>query len=78
MDNNLITKYNAVGDEVFVFEVHDRPAFSGGFTGYFAPSLIFSPDPQFRVTLSTLLRVIDPDLGPAPETIYRINMDYTF
>jgi len=78
VDNNLIAGCNVAGDKVFVFEIQDRLAFSGGFTGYFAPSLIFSPDPQFRLTLSTLLRVIEPDLGPAPETIYRLNMEYAF
>ncbi|MDP7740799.1 MAG: hypothetical protein QGF67_05130, partial [Lentisphaeria bacterium] len=42
----------------------DRPSFSGGTSGYLAPSLIYSPDPQIRMTLSALIRVVDPDLGP--------------
>ena len=69
---------NAEGDQIFQFEVHDRPAFSSGFSGFFAPSLIFSPDPQMRATLSALVRVIDPDLGPAPNTVVRAAVEYTF
>jgi hypothetical protein len=67
-----------VGDEAFVFDVVDRPSFSGGFTGMLAPSLIFSPDPQLRMTLSGLFRVIDPDLGPAPPWVLRLGLEYTF
>lgn len=68
----------AVGDEAFVFDVVDRPAFSGGFTGMVAPSLIFSPDPQIRMVVSGLFRVIEPDLGPAPPFVLRANLEVTF
>ncbi len=68
----------AVGNEVFVFDLVDRPSFAGGFTGMVAPSLIFSPDPQIRVTASGLIRVIEPDLGPAPPFVLRVNMDVIF
>ncbi|MCP4005264.1 MAG: hypothetical protein GY725_13820 [bacterium] len=61
-----------------VLGVIPRPDFSGGTTGFIAPSLIFSPDPQFRVTLSALLRVKDPDLGPAPQSIIRLGFSATF
>jgi hypothetical protein len=66
------------GDQAFVFELGDRPSFSGGFTGMVAPSLIFSPDPQIRLTLSALIRVIEPDLGPAPPWVIRVGIDVTF
>jgi len=69
---------SVAGDEVFQFELHDRPAFSEGFSGFIAPSIIFSPDPQMRATLSALVRVIDPDLGPAPNTVVRAAVEYTF
>ncbi|MFV2057150.1 MAG: hypothetical protein ACC707_11830, partial [Thiohalomonadales bacterium] len=68
----------AVGTEIFRFEIQDRQSFSGGFTGFLTPSLIFSPDPQLRATLSTLIRVIEPDLGPAPDLVLRASLDYTF
>lgn len=69
---------SAVGAEAFLFDIVDRPAFSGGFTGMVAPSLIFSPDPQIRFSLSGLVRVIKPDLGPAPPFVARLSMDVTF
>lgn len=55
-----------------------RPAFVGGNSGFIAPSLIFSPDPQIRATLSALFRVIDPDLGPAPGSVIRGALEVTF
>ncbi|MFQ5784529.1 MAG: hypothetical protein ACE5H8_06865 [Alphaproteobacteria bacterium] len=68
----------AVGDDAFVFELVDRPSFSGGFTGFVAPSLIFSPDPQIRMTLTGLVRVIEPDLGPAPPWVVRAGLEVIF
>lgn len=61
-----------------VFREIDRPPFAGGITGYLAPSLIFSPDPQLRFTLSQLLRVKEPELGPASKRITRLAMEVTF
>ena len=55
-----------------------RPPFSGGFTGMIAPSLIFSPDPQIRFTISGLVRAIQPDLGPAPPWVIRANLEVIF
>ncbi|MCK5831516.1 MAG: hypothetical protein KAH20_14570 [Methylococcales bacterium] len=66
------------GDDVFIFDVANRPSFSAGFTGMIAPSLIFSPDPQYRMTLSGLFRVVDPYLGPAPNWVVRAALEYTF
>lgn len=56
----------------------DRPSFSGGFTHFIAPSLIFSPDPQIRLTVSGLFRFADPDLGPAPPWVLRAGLDVIF
>lgn len=53
------------------FRVEDRGSFSSGWSGYLAPSAIFSPDPSFRLTTSPLIRVISPELGPAPAFIFR-------
>lgn len=75
---NPVTGCNAIGDEVFLFDLVDRPDFSGGFTGNIATSLIFSPDPQLRMSLSGIFRVIEPDLGPAPESILRFSIGYAF
>jgi len=77
-DVGVIGGCTAAGDSVFQFELHNRPSFTEGFSGFFTPSLIFSPDPQMRATLSVLLRVIDPDLGPAPNTVVRAAVEYTF
>lgn len=55
-----------------------REDFSGGWTGFFAPSLIFSPDPQIRFTGSFLYRAISPDLGPAPPWVVRVGLSVTF
>lgn len=68
----------AVGDDVFVFDLVDRPSFTKGLSGFIAPSLIFSPDPQIRTTLSALIRVVDPELGPAPPWVIRANIEVIF
>lgn len=77
-DIGVVAACGAVGDEVFTFELVDRPSFSGGFTGFVGTSLILSPDPQIRITLSTLFRVIEPDLGPAPDLIARAGFEVIF
>ena len=56
----------------------DRPAFSGGNFHFIAPSLIFSPDPQIRMTVSGLYRFTDPDLGPAPPWVVGAKFDVIF
>lgn len=66
------------GAPAVVFREIDRPSFAGGISGYIAPSLIFSPDPQIRFTLSGLFRVKTPELGPAPSFISRIAAELTF
>lgn len=69
---------NAEGDEIFQFNTQERTSFSGGFTGFLTPSLIFSPDPQMRASISALIRVIKPDTGPAPKNVLRASLEYTF
>ena len=64
----------AIGDDAFIFELHDRPSFSGGLTVNFAPSIIFSPSPNVRLTASLIKRIKEPDLGPAPGSIFRIGI----
>ena len=75
---NPVNGCNTIGDEVFFFDVVDRPNFAGGFTGNLAASFIYSPDPQLRMSLSGIFRVIRPDLGPAPEKIFRLSFGYNF
>lgn len=66
------------GNPAVIFREIDRPPFAGGISGYIAPSLIFSPDPQLRLTASGLFRVKTPELGPAPAFISRLAMEVTF
>lgn len=66
------------GNPAVIFREIDRPPFAGGISGYLAPSLIFSPDPQLRFTASALFRVKKPELGPAPAFISRLAMEVTF
>nr|MBI2902050.1 hypothetical protein [Candidatus Methylomirabilis oxyfera] len=68
----------AAGEPAVVFREVSRQPFSGGTSGYLAPSLIISPDPQIRFTISPLVRVIEPELGPAPEFIFRAGLEVTF
>lgn len=68
----------ATGERFFEFALVDRPSFSKGTTGLFSPSLIYSPDPQVRITLSPLFRVVEPESGPAPSFVLRLGTEFTF
>lgn len=68
----------AVPDGLGGFNAVQRPPFSGGTTQFFAPSLIWSPNPLFRVTLSGLFRISEPNLGPSPEHVIRLGFTHTF
>lgn len=54
-----------------------RPSFSGGTTQFVGASVIVIPNPLFQVTLSALVRVARPELGPSPDTVVRLNFQYT-
>lgn len=58
--------------------VMERPSFSGGTTQFIGASLIAIPNPLFQITLSGLFRVAEPDLGPSPDSVIRLNFQYTF
>lgn len=58
--------------------VVDRPSFSGGTSQFFGASLIWVPNPLFRVMLSGLVNVDEPRLGPAPDNVIRLSFQYTF
>jgi len=73
-DIGIVGNCGAIGDDAFIFELHDRPSFSGGLTVNFAPSIIFSPSPNVRLTASLIKRIKEPDLGPAPGSIFRIGI----
>jgi hypothetical protein len=77
IDNSMDGCVNE-GDEILLFNLIDRQSFSGGFTGLVAPSLILNPIPRFRLTLSGIFRVIEPDLGPAPAWTIRLGLGYRF
>ncbi|RMF68546.1 MAG: hypothetical protein D6743_03205 [Calditrichaeota bacterium] len=55
-----------------------RPPFSGGWVGFLTPSVILNPYSQLRFEFSTLIRVIKPDLGPAPKLMLRGGITTTF
>jgi len=73
-DIGVVNHCNTVGDDAFIFELHERPSFSGGLTVNFAPSIIFSPSPNVRLTASLIKRIKKPDLGPAPSSIFRVGI----
>lgn len=70
--------FGAGPEPAIVFREIPRPPFAKGISGFLAPSLIISPDPQIRFTISTLFRVKEPELGPAPEFIFRVGLEVTF
>lgn len=76
-DGQIVHPFPA-GPGMVVFRRIDRPPFQGGITEYLAPSLIFSPDPQIRLTATEMFRVKSPELGPAPATMTRLAMEVTF
>ncbi len=55
-----------------------RPSFSGGLMGFISPSIIFNPYSQLRFELTGMIRVIEPDLGPAPGYMLRGGITSTF
>lgn len=78
-DGTIIHPFPVPGDPTkVIFKRIERPPFAGGLSGFLAPSLIFSPDPQLRLTVSALVRVKKPELGPAPETAARVGVELTF
>jgi len=77
-DIGVIPNCGAVGDDAFIFELHERPSFSGGLTVNFAPSIIFNPSPNVRMTASLIKRIKEPDLGPAPDSIFRFALSVGF
>ena len=56
----------------------DRPSFTGGTSQFIGTSLILSPNPLFRLTLTGLTRVAEPRLGPSPPWVVRLGLTYTF
>ena len=60
------------------FKQVPRPSFTKGEWGNVMASLIFSPDPQARLVATVLTRVVEPDLGPAPSTVFRFGLSVLF
>lgn len=77
-DGQIIHPFPGPTPGTVVFRRIDRPPFAGGLSGFIAPSLVFSPDPQIRLTTSALFRVKRPELGPAPAFVSRVAMEVTF
>jgi hypothetical protein len=77
-DIGVVANCGAIGEEAFIFELHERPSFSGGLTVNFAPSIIFNPNPNVRMTASLIKRIKEPDLGPAPDSIFRFALSVGF
>lgn len=57
---------------------NDRAPFTQGVTGMAGPGLIFSPDPQIRLRLTSMFRVKDPSVGPSPPYMINMGIDVTF
>lgn len=55
-----------------------RPTFSGGTTQFVGASLILTPNPLFQVTFSGLARLDKPAVGPSPDFVFRVGLQYTF
>ncbi|MFQ5709743.1 MAG: hypothetical protein ACE5HO_19995 [bacterium] len=55
-----------------------RPSFSGGWIGFITPSIVLNPYAQLRFEFSSMIRVINPDLGPAPKVALRGGVTTTF
>lgn len=60
------------------FREEHREPFVEGYTAFVAPGLVISLDPSVRLSVSVLLRVISPKLGPAPKAVFRWGIDVTF
>lgn len=60
------------------FRERDREPFASGWTGFITPSVIFSPDPSMRFTASSLVRLLAPEVGPAPDFVIRAAFEVTF
>ncbi len=56
----------------------NRPSFSGGTTQFIGTSLIITPNPQIRFILNGLINVGEPRLGPSPDYVFRVAVQYTF
>lgn len=59
-------------------QVMGRPTFSGGTTQFLGASLIVTPNPLFQVTFSGLMRTAKPEIGPSPDFVFRVALQYTF
>ncbi|MFQ5652524.1 MAG: hypothetical protein ACE5IY_21540 [bacterium] len=68
----------ATGEMAVKMFTTPRPSFSGGWFAFMTPGIIFNPYSQLRFELSTLIRVINPDLGPAPKLMVRGGLTTTF
>lgn len=55
-----------------------REDFKNGNVMFFSPSIIITPDPQFRFFFSPEIRILEPNRGPSPEWALMMGMTYTF
>lgn len=55
-----------------------REDFKNGNVLFFSPSIIITPDPQFRFFVSPEIRIFEPNRGPSPEWALMMGMTYTF
>ncbi len=55
-----------------------RPAFKHGNMLFFGPSLILTPRPSIRFTVSPAFRISEPEQGPSPQWTLSTAMTYTF
>ncbi len=55
-----------------------REDFKYGNVLFFSPSVILTPNPQFRFFVSPEIRILEPNRGPSPEWALMLGMTYTF
>jgi hypothetical protein len=55
-----------------------REDFKYGNVLFFSPSVILTPNPQFRFFVSPEIRILEPNRGPSPEWAVMLGTTYTF
>ncbi len=61
-----------------VMVVTPRPNFKHGNVVFFSPSLSVIPAPNFRLSLSPSVRIIEPNKGPSPAWTFDLSMQHSF
>lgn len=55
-----------------------RPDFKHGNVMFFSPSLSYIPAPNYRITASPAIRIVEPSQGPSPAWTFDLSVQHTF